>query len=129
MSRNLVLVDSSVWIDAARSGTDAPSTGELVTLLGQGRAAMAWPVWVELYQGARGRREEESLDRWRRTCVWLDFDDDCWLIAARTARACRHAGVNVPLGDLLVHACADRHGVGLLERDHHFAKIREATRA
>jgi hypothetical protein len=36
--------------------------------------------------------------------------------------------VNVPFGDVLVFACATRHGVELLERDRHFAMIRKAVK-
>jgi len=44
-----------------------------------------------------------------------------------TARACLRSGLNVPFGDVLVYACAKRHGVELLERDRHFAMIGKAV--
>jgi hypothetical protein len=44
------------------------------------------PVWVELHQGARGRREEENLKGWREVSHWLEFDDDCWAEAAKTEK-------------------------------------------
>lgn len=122
-----VLIDSSVWVEAARKGGDEALKDELAKLLRDGRAAMTWPVWAELYQGARGKREEEVLRGWREVCVWLEFDSDCWKKAAVTSRTCLRAGVNVPLGDMLIHACAIRHGVELLERDRHFAMIRKTV--
>jgi len=63
------------------------------------------------------------LARWRKLSVWLEFDAACWQQAAKTARACLRSGVNVPFGDVLVDACARRHGVELLEKDRHFAMI------
>ena len=122
-----VLIDSSVWVEVCRKGGDEALKEEVAGLLQTSRTAMTWPVWVELHQGAKGRREEENLRGWRELSRWLDFDDDCWTQAANTARTCLRAGVNVPFGDILIHSCAARHGVELLERDRHFAMIRQAV--
>lgn len=122
----LVLVDSSAWIEASRAGGDAVITARVEGLIQAGLVAMSEPVWLELYQGARGKREEEQLARWRILSVWLDFDSACWQRAAETARICLRSGVNVPFGDVLVDACARRHRVELLERDRHFAMIAKA---
>ena len=121
-----ILIDGSVWVEVSRKSGDELLKAELAELLRAGRTAMTWPVWVELHQGAKGRRDEENLKGWREVSHWLEFDDDCWAEAAKTARACLRSGVNVPFGDVLVFACATRHGVELLERDRHFAMIRKA---
>lgn len=120
-----ILIDSSVWVEVSRKGGDESLKAELAELLRAGRTAMTWPVWVELHQGARGKRDEENLKGWREVSHWLEFDEACWVEAAKTARACLRAGVNVPFGDVLVFACAARHGAGLFERDRHFAMIAE----
>jgi predicted nucleic acid-binding protein len=120
-----VLIDSSVWVEVSRKSGDESLKVELAALLRAGCTAMTWPVWVELHQGARGKREEENLKGWREVSHWLEFDDACWTEAAKIARACLQAGTNVPFGDVLVFACAARHGVELLERDRHFAMIRK----
>jgi predicted nucleic acid-binding protein len=124
-----VLVDSSVWIAATRLGGDPQIAAELGELLLSGRAAMTEPVWIELFQGIKGKREEARLAESKNACTWLAFDEVCWTEAAATARACLRAGVNVPLGDVLVFACARRHGVELLERDRHFEMIRNAVKS
>ena len=121
--KSFVLIDTSVWVEVSRKTGDESLKAELAALLGAGRTAMTWPVWVELHQGARGRREEENLKGWREVSQWLEFDDACWSEAGTTARACLRSGVNVPFGDVLISACARRHGVELLERDRHFAII------
>lgn len=125
--KNLMLVDSSVWIAATRKGGDQATAAELGELLLAGRVAMSAPVWMELYQGIRGRKEEERLEESRKSCTWLSFDDACWQKAAEISRDCLRSGVNVPLGDVLVFACAKRHGVELLERDRHFEMIRKVV--
>lgn len=124
--KSALLIDSSVWVEVSRKSGDESLKAELAELLRAGRTAMTWPVWVELHQGAKGKRDEENLKGWREVSHWLEFDDDCWAEAAKTARACLRSGVNVPFGDVLVFACATRHRVELLERDRHFAMIRKA---
>ena len=121
--KSVVLIDSSAWVEVSRRGGDEVLRTEVEALLVNRQAAMAAPVWVELYQGAKGKREEEQLNHWRTLSLWLDFDSGCWQQAATNARACLRSGVNVPFGDLLVHACAIRHQVKLLERDRHFSMI------
>lgn len=115
-----VLIDSSVWIHAARPGGESTLREEVATLLQNGQAAICAPVWMELYRGIRGKREDEELQRLRDLCQWLDFDGHCWNLAAENGRTLMRAGVNVPTGDLLVHACARRHHAKLLHRDRHF---------
>ena len=115
-----VLIDSSVWIAVGRPGGEAALLEDVGTLLQTGQAAICAPVWMELYRGIRGKREEDELQRLRKLCKWLDFDAVCWDLAASNGRICLRAGVNVPTGDLLVHACARRYGVRLLHRDRHF---------
>ena len=127
--KDRVLVDSSVWIAATRLGGDPQIAAELGELLLSGRAAMTEPVWIDLFQGIKGKREEARLAESKNACTWLAFDEVCWTEAAATARACLRAGVNVPLGDVLVFACARRHGVELLERDRHFEMIRNAVKS
>jgi len=123
---SMVLIDSSVWIAVSRKEGDLSLMNEVAALLQSGRVAMTWPVWLELYQGAKGRRDEENLRGWREVSHWLAFDDACWMQSATISRACLRAGVNVPFGDILVQACAKRHGVELLERDRHFSMIQKA---
>jgi len=120
------LIDSSAWVEAGRSGGDPEIVARLADLMSTGLAAMSEPVWMELYQGIRGKREEARLEMTRSLCVWLEFDAECWQEAARTARICLRSRVNVPFGDVLISACARRHGVELLERDRHFAMIAKA---
>jgi predicted nucleic acid-binding protein len=123
------LIDSSAWVEAGRPGGDPEIVVRLADLMSKGLAAMTEPVWMELYQGIRGKREEARLEMTRSLCVWLDFDAECWQEAARIARICLRSGVNVPFGDVLISACARRHGVELLERDRHYAMIRKALQS
>ena len=100
---------------------------EIEVLLTEGRAAITAPVWHELYQGVRGKREERHLHDLRQLCIWLDFDARCWELAATHGRTCLRDGTNVPTSDLLIYCCAQHYKVGLLHRDKHFNLIAQSV--
>lgn len=127
--KHLVLIDSSAWVEAARPHGGPGIVKRVEELISSGLAAMTEPVWMELYQGIRGKREEARLEMTRSLCEWLEFDAACWQEAARCGRLCLRSGVNVPFGDVLVKACARRYEIELLERDRHFAMIATALEA
>lgn len=120
----LVLIDSSVWIEVGRNKGNEALKSEVTELLATGRAAMTEPIWTEIYRGVKGMREEELIHKWKQLCRWLAFEDGCWLVTALTARHCHKNGVNVPFGDILIYSCAKHHGTELLEVDKHFKMIR-----
>ena len=123
-----ILVDSSAWVEVLRNRAAPALRQGVEEALHEGRAALTAPVWVELYRGVRGKRELQQLNSLRSLCRWLDFDDDCWELAAQTARQCREQGAAVPLGDVLVFACGQRHAVEIIEHDQHFTQIAKATK-
>ena len=122
-----VLIDSSAWIEVLRNRADSGLRKVVEAALHEGRAALTAPVWVELYRGVRGKREMSQLEALRRLCHWLNFDAPCWEIAATVARDCRERGITVPLGDVLVFACARHHRVEIVEKDRHFTLIGKAA--
>ncbi|MEI6818625.1 MAG: PIN domain-containing protein [Verrucomicrobiota bacterium] len=126
--KSLVLIDSSAWVEAGRPSGEPSIVARVEWLIRSGFAAMTEPIWMELFQGIRGKREEARLVKTRSLCVWLSFDAACWQQTAKSARTCLRSGVNVPFGDVLVDACARRYGVELLERDRHFAMIAHAIK-
>jgi predicted nucleic acid-binding protein len=122
------LIDSSAWIEVLR-GTATVSLREKVTQALESKiAAISEPIWLELSRGIRGKKEAAHLDSLRILCVWLPFTSDCWEKANVIAKTCTAAGINLPLGDILVAACARTHQVDLIENDRHFAMIDKAMK-
>ncbi len=114
-----MLIDTSVWIEVLRDGS-VEFVPVVEQLLHDHRAAMCEPVWLELYRGVRGKREIRQLEELKRLCRWFTFDDRCWSLAADVALNCRKKGHNIPLGDVLIFACAKRYNAPVLETDKHF---------
>ncbi len=111
------LIDSSAWIEFMRGGEAAQP--ELAGALRDGSAAITEPIWAELWSGARSKREEDFLKGVRSSCQWLECDGKCWDRSYDLRRKAIRAGLNCPLADVLIVACALRYGVRLCHADKH----------
>jgi predicted nucleic acid-binding protein len=116
-----ILVDSSCWIDFFRDGI--ARNPALENAIRRHQAMLCPVVWAELWSGVRGKREEATLKNLLECCGWLDIDDKTWSITAELRRAARQQGLNCPLADVLIAACARRHGVELLHSDKHLTAL------
>lgn len=116
-----VLVDSSIWVDFLRN----PEGGspELADAIRSGRAVICPVVWVEICSGIKGKREVEVFRQAMELCPSLEMDDEAWRTAAALGRMAKKAGLNCPLADVLIAACARRHGADLMHRDKHLAAL------
>ena len=124
MSR--VLIDTSAWIEALRRDGDAVIRAEVRSLTMEGIAVFCDLVLLELWNGARGEAELQVLAELERNLDRVETTPEVWSGAGEMARSCRKKGITVPATDLLIAACAQHHGVGLLHRDSHFDRIAQA---
>ncbi len=90
------------------------------TALSTGQACWCPLVQLELWNGARGQQERRVLREFARTLPELRIDDEVWRIAHDLARRARAQGITVPATDVLVDACARRHGALLETADSDF---------
>lgn len=120
------LIDTSAWIHALRPDGDAVVAAEVRSALEQGEAAWCPLVQLELWNGARGDHEKGVLRQLCEVLPVLPIDDEVWSAAYLLARTARTRGVTVPATDIMVVACARRHGVPLVHADAHFDMIEEA---
>lgn len=122
----MTLVDSSLAVDFLRGTLAEESMRLMQRLLLYEEIAISHLIWTELYQGARGKREEQRLNEYLKSCKLYSFDKDCWFETAKIGRTCIRNGVNVPLSDIQIQACANRYGLELIHNDKHFELIQEA---
>lgn len=116
-----LLIDSSIWIDFLRDGDTKHL--EVAAALRSRRAFLCQPVWVELWSGMRGKREEKILIHLRDCCEWLEIDSETWRLTAELRRSARRLGLNCPSADVLIVACAKRHEASLMHRDKHLEAL------
>jgi len=82
-------------------------------------------VWVEIYRGIRGKREERIAAELAALSPSLPMDAASWEEAARLGRSAAQAGLNCPVTDVLIAACARRHKAKLVHDDKHLTSLME----
>ena len=122
----MTLVDTSSWIEQLRRDGDSDVRARVEALLESGDAAWCPAVELELWNGARGDREFAAIAKMAETLISLDVDADVWETASKMARSCRSRKITIPATDIIVAACAKRHGVRLEHHDRHFDLVEQA---
>ena len=116
----VILVDTSSWIHMLRSSGDPAIRARVEAALASGQACWCPLVQLELWNGARGRYEQNVLRHFAEVLPELPIDQEVWSSAFDLARRARSHGVTVPTTDLVITACAKRHGVAVETADSDF---------
>jgi predicted nucleic acid-binding protein len=117
----VIVVDTSVWVNAFRAAGSSEAT-ILRSLLDADEVILPVPVRVELL-GAAARRDLARLRRALSALPILYPSDDTWhLIDTWIERACP-AGQRFGLGDLLIAALACESGSLLWSLDADFSRM------
>ena len=119
----MILVDSSSWIHFLRPNGDPKVRSRVEAALTSGEACWCPLVRLELWNGAAGDRDRKSLRDFDDVLLEIAIDDDVWASAYELARRARSAGVSVPATDILIAACARRHGADLETADSDFERL------
>ncbi len=91
--------------------------------LKSGEACWCPIVQLELWNGARGARERKVLRKFARVLPEAPIDEEVWTTAYGLATRARTQGVTVPATDVLIAACALRHGTDLESADSDFDRL------
>ena len=123
----LILIDTSSWIHLLRPDGDPEIRSRVEATLRSGDACWCPIVQLELWNGARGGREQQVLRRFAEVLPVLPMDGDVWSVAYDLARRARSRGVTVPATDVAIAACARRHGARLESADRDFELLAGVT--
>lgn len=119
------LIDTSAWIETLRT-TGAPDIRARVgSLTAEDRAVLCDVVRLELWNGARGASDHRLLRELEENLETVATTAEVWELARELARLARRQGLTIPATDLLIAACAEHHGLGLVHADGHFDKLAE----
>jgi predicted nucleic acid-binding protein len=121
----VTLIDTSAWIHSLRRDGDREVRDQVRALLAAGTAAWCPIIRAELWNGARAGHEEAVLRDMERDLVELPLTPKVWDTAYELARTARGQGLTVPTTDIVVQACANHHGAGLLHADEHLRRLTE----
>ena len=119
----MTLIDTSAWIHSLRRDGDREIRERVAALLTAGSAAWCPLVRAELWNGARAGHEQKVLRDMERDLVELPLTPAVWDAAFELARTARARGLTVPTTDIVVQACANHHGIGVLHADGHFRHL------
>lgn len=104
----MIFVDTSVWVDALRSGKSAAAL-HLGALLDSGEVALSAPVRVEILAGA-SNRDHVPLRRVLSALPVFFPTEQTWLRIDNWLERARAAGERFGFADLLIAAiAADQH--------------------
>ncbi|HYL06649.1 MAG TPA: PIN domain-containing protein [Thermoanaerobaculia bacterium] len=117
------LVDTSVWIETLRADGDPDMRTRISALTADDRVVLCDQVRLELWNGVRGAADRRLLLNLEQHLETVATSPEVWALARDYARSARGQGLTVPAGDLLIAACAEHHGLGLIHRDAHFERL------
>jgi predicted nucleic acid-binding protein len=120
----MVLVDTSVWIEASRREGDPGCKLGLEGLLEEYMVAICGPVKLEFLGGAR--REERKWLQEKLACLpEIPIETRHWESACKNAWILRDAGQSVPWNDVLIATVALDNDMRAYARDTHFQIMAE----
>jgi len=120
----MVLVDSSVWIEAMRKTGDLETKVALEQLLDAYEAAFCSPVKLEVLVGARKQFRKKTAAYFS-IIPYIAVTEEDWQAAIHTGHQLRDEGLTVPNNDLLIATVALREGIRVFARDKHFDSMAE----
>jgi predicted nucleic acid-binding protein len=117
----VIVVDTSVWIDANRR-PDGNSATTLKALLDADEVALAWPVRVELVAGVV-RRNRSAFLRGLSSLPVLRPSDDTFRFIDRWVPAAADKGLRFGLADWVIAALASEAGALVWSLDDDFRAL------
>ena len=119
----MIVVDTSVWIDAHRHPSGA-SAATLKGLLDADEVALALPVRLELMAGV-SRRDRAALARGLSSLPVSHPTDETWQLVERWIPVAAEKGHRFALADWVIAALADEVGGLVWSLDQDFAKLEQ----
>lgn len=120
----MVLVDTSVWIEASRRKGELAYKVGLENLLDEYEAAWCSPVKLEFLAGAR-KEDRTKLAFWFDCIPYRPLEERHWELAKAHAWKLRDQGHTLPWNDILIAAMALDLDMRVYAKDKHFEQMAE----
>src|SRR5262245_56820754 len=117
----MIVVDSSIWIEAHRRPSGHTAT-TLKQLLDEDVVALALPVRLELLAGV-SRRDRTAFARGLSALPLLRPTDETWALIERWVPAAADKGLRFGLADWLIAALASEIGALIWSLDEDFTQL------
>ncbi len=123
----MVLVDSSIWIEAARREGDINCKVGLEGLLEAAEATFCGPIRTEVLGGARAQ-DRKRMSAYFDCIPYKAIDDSAWDRAKECAWLLRDAGHTVPWNDILIGSLSLRWECRVYAKDAHFEAMAQVLK-
>jgi predicted nucleic acid-binding protein len=120
----MVLVDSSVWIEAGRRTGKLEYKVGLENLLDAYEAAWCGPIKLEVLGGAR-KEDRKRLEQYFSIIPYKAMPDEAWDWAKETYQKLRDNGHSLPFNDVLIGTLSVRWMCRVYSADGHFEVMRD----
>jgi predicted nucleic acid-binding protein len=118
----MILVDSSIWIQADRK-PESQEAQELDSLLAEYEVATTEVVLAEVLQGAPTEEKFMALAERMDALDFYSANQETWLKAARLSFELRRRGLATALSDLVVATVALEHDLSVYTLDEDFRRV------
>ncbi len=115
----MVIVDSSVWIEALRRDGNVQVKLAVEALLEEYEATWCGPVKLEVLGGAR-QQERKALEEHFSCIPYFPMTDAAWDAAKELAWRLRDKGCNTPWNDILIATLSRKAECRVFAVDKHF---------
>jgi len=120
----MVVVDSSVWIEAARREGVLEFKVGLEGLLEAAEAGFCGPIKLEVLGGAR-TQDRKRMSAYFACIPYRTIDDSAWEFAMQCAWRLRDQGHSLPWNDILIGSLSIRWACRVYAKDQHFEIMRD----
>jgi hypothetical protein len=120
----MVLVDSSVWIEAVRRDGSLEYKLGLKGLIEVAEAMFCGPVKLEFLGGARVQ-ERKRMSSYFECIPYRAMDDSAWEFAKDCAWRLRDKGHSLPWNDILIASLSLKWICRVYAKDRHFETMRD----
>ncbi len=121
MNAESILVDSHVFIDLMRKGSDP--TRVILSRYESTDLVTCGVVKAEVLRGIKGTKARNSLESFFKIMRFSDLGAEAWDDVWELAWQLDRKGWVIPLTDIAIASCALRSGAWVMTSDAHFYKI------
>lgn len=122
-----VLIDTSVWIEFFRK-KGSPVSSRLREFLNANQACYTGPIAVELYQGAKTKKEIQIVGQLLENIHYLDITRAHYHYAGLISQKAARKGKTFSTIDIIIAAVAHEEQLHLFTLDSHFQEISKYCR-
>jgi predicted nucleic acid-binding protein len=123
-----VIIDTSVWIESFRPGSEKSFQRLVKDLIIQDLVLLPGIIKTELLRGTKNTKEFNQLNQMLKGLAYLAVDEDFWERLSNFSFQLFRKGITVPLTDTYIALLCIENEANLLHRDKHFDMIAKKTK-